>query len=100
MKRQTYLVGTLAAGAMLVLVATGVAVAATIPCGADRCVATQKPDRITGDASDNYIVALGGADGVYAGPGDDVVAGNRGHDRPGASGDPDNVLDGDTGDDV
>jgi Ca2+-binding RTX toxin-like protein len=102
MNKQTRLVGLLAAGTTL-LVAAGVAVAATvtpISCDGGQCEGTEKPDRITGDASDNFIVAMARADVVYAGPGDDVVEGNRGNDRPGLSGDPGNVLEGGPGDDI
>ncbi len=103
MNKRTRLVGLLAAGAAL-LVAAGVAVAATVmtvSCAGGRlCEGSQEPDRISGDASDNYIVAKARADVVYAGPGDDVVEGNRGNDRPGLSGDPGNVLEGGPGDDT
>jgi Ca2+-binding RTX toxin-like protein len=102
MNNRTRLVGLLAAGAAL-LVAAGVAVSATVTtvtCDGGLCEGTQEPDRISGDASDNYIVAMARADAVHAGPGDDVVEGNRGNDRPGDLGDPGNVLEGGPGDDT
>ncbi len=66
--------GLLTAGAML-LVAAGVAVAATVTCTGGLCEGTKNPDQITGSPLDDYIVAKAGADAVDAGAGDDVVEG-------------------------
>jgi hemolysin type calcium-binding protein len=101
MNKRRRLVGFLVVGAMLVPVAAGVAMAATVACGGERrCVGTELPDRITGDASDNFVVAMDGDDAVDAGPGDDVVEGNRGDDRPSSPEDPSRILDGGQGDDT
>ena len=87
----------MAAMAVVLLVASGVALAATIDCQGD-CVGTPDPDRLIGSSNpqtmqglgggdsisgyrgDDDVEGDGGADAVYGGYGDDRVFGNAGND--------------------
>ncbi len=78
------------AGAIALVVAAGVAWAATVQCQAgQQCVGTQEADTIIGTEGGNNIDALAGRDSVSAGDGRDFVQGGNGAD----------IVRGDAGDD-
>src|SRR5829696_6065154 len=81
MSKKKAIVGVLA-GTLALVLAAGVAWAATVQCqmGAERCLGTSDADTITGTSGVDYIRALGGNDlarGMGAG---DVVQGGKGKD--------------------
>jgi Ca2+-binding RTX toxin-like protein len=72
------------------LLACGVALAATISCDGGLCRGTDKPDTMTGSrhrdtmkglAGDDSLMARASADTVVGGTGDDVLKGQEGDDR-------------------
>jgi Ca2+-binding RTX toxin-like protein len=72
----------LGASILMVAMATGTAMAATVFCTSFLCVGTQYPDTILGSGGANRISALGGNDYVAAGGGDDTVNAGDGYDKP------------------
>jgi Ca2+-binding RTX toxin-like protein len=69
----------MAATAVALLVASGVALAATINC-AGNCVGTPAPDRLIGSTASQTMRGLGGGDSISGYRGEDDVEGNGGND--------------------
>ena len=77
------------AGALLLTLVAGVAVARTYTCDDNNCPGTNNDDEITGDGSgqtfrlmegDDFGSGKGGADALYGDGGDDELRGGRGAD--------------------
>ena len=63
------------------LLACGVALAATIDCGGGDCVGTSSGDTVNGDPAGNDAVYGGrGDDAVNRGDGDELLVGDKGND--------------------
>ncbi len=77
MRKITMLLATV--GAMLLLV-SGVALAAQIACKGGTCTGTDQKDRITGTAGRDTINAKNGSDTVFGRAGADIVRGGFGAD--------------------
>jgi hypothetical protein len=78
------------AGALLLTLVAGVAVARTYTCDDNNCPGTNNDDEITGDGSgqtfrlmegDDFGSGKGGADALYGDGGDDELRGGRGADE-------------------
>jgi|SRR5215207_4549164 len=83
------------------VVAGGVALAATVTCsGGLECVGTDDNDRIQGSNNDEHIFGLGGSDIIDGNGGSDHVVGDRlASGEPTTTPDGDDKLDGGPGDD-
>ena len=90
----------LVSGALAVLLASGVALAATINCVAGEvfCVGTKNDDTLNGSEEREELYGLGGIDQLFGNGGDDeffggkeadTIRGGSGYDRTGASGEED-----------
>ncbi len=75
--RRAILLLTVMAGALVV--ASGVALAATIDCPGD-CTGTNDPDRLVGSSNPQTMQGLGGGDSISGYRGDDDVEGGAGGD--------------------
>jgi Ca2+-binding RTX toxin-like protein len=84
----------LLAGTLALMLAAGVAWAATVQCqvGAEMCVGTKNPDTITGTSGQDYIRALAGADLARGLGEDDSIVGGRGSDTVKGGNGPDELL--------
>jgi Ca2+-binding RTX toxin-like protein len=69
----------MALAAVALLVASGVAIAATLNCSGN-CVGTPNPDRLIGSNNSQTMRGLGGGDSISGYRGDDIVEGNGGAD--------------------
>ena len=93
----------LLAGTLALVLAAGVAWAATVQCqaGVQECLGSPNPDTITGTSGQDSIRALAGADLARGMGGDDIVQGGRGKDTVKGLGGPDHfVFGGESGPDV
>jgi RTX calcium-binding nonapeptide repeat (4 copies) len=81
-------------GAMALVMASGVAWAATLQCPdrVQECFGTPDADAITGTSGKDYIRALAGADLVKGMGGTDYIVGGRGEDTVQGGTDPDPLL--------
>ena len=81
MRRTTLLM--LSMVGMVLVLAGGVALAATVDCtaGAAECVGTPGPDTINGAPDSDDMYGLAGADRMSGNDGEDYVQGDRGADR-------------------
>ena len=84
----------LLAGTLALMLAAGVAWAATVQCqvGEEVCLGTSEADTITGTSGYDYIRALGGADLAKGLGGNDAVHGGRGKDTVKGGGGPDQSI--------
>jgi Ca2+-binding RTX toxin-like protein len=81
MRRRTIVL--LASIALTLVLASGVALAATVNCvaGASECTGTPNPDTINGSADADFIYGLAGADDMRGNEGADYLQGDRGADH-------------------
>ena len=70
-----------AAMATVLVLASGVALAASIRCAGGECKGTPKADEMSGTARRDVMRAFGGNDKLYAKVGDDDLYGHFGADR-------------------
>jgi len=97
MRRTLLLLATLA---LTLVVAGGVALAATVTCSGLECVGTDDNDRIQGSNNDEHIYGLGGSDIIDGNGGSDHVVGDRlVSGEPTTTPDGDDKLDGGPGGD-
>jgi Ca2+-binding RTX toxin-like protein len=83
MRRRTIVL--LASITLTLVLASGVALAATVNCvaGASECSGTPKPDTINGSADADFIYGRAGADNMRGNEGGDYLQGDRGADHLG-----------------
>ena len=84
----------LLSGTLALVLAAGVAWAATVQCqvGEEMCLGTTEADTITGTSEQDYIRGLGGADLARGMGQDDTVIGGKGKDTVKGLGGPDHLL--------
>jgi Ca2+-binding RTX toxin-like protein len=83
MRRRTIVL--LASITLTLVLASGVALAATVNCvaGASECTGTPNPDTINGSTDADFIYGLAGADNMRGNEGADYLQGDRGADHLG-----------------